>query len=39
MREFFNTIQTPQELKEKIEYDSDHYVLSDGWLYQTVINN
>jgi hypothetical protein len=39
MRKFFATIQTPDHLKEKIEYDSDHYILSDGWLYEECVEN
>lgn len=37
MRKFFDTIQTPDHLKEKCEYPGDHYILSDGWLYEEVI--
>jgi hypothetical protein len=39
IRKFFDTVQTSDELKEKLEYDSDHYILSDGWLYEECISN
>lgn len=35
---FYGTIKTPAHLKELIGYDSDHYILSDGWLYEEVLN-
>lgn len=34
---YFATIKTPEELKEIHGYDSDHYILSDGWLKDEVI--
>lgn len=36
---YFETIKTPTELKELHGWDSDHYILSDGWLYEKVCQN
>lgn len=36
---YFETIKTPAELKELHGWDSDHYILSDGWLYEKVLEN
>jgi pimeloyl-ACP methyl ester carboxylesterase len=36
---YFETIKTPADLKEIHGYDSDHYILSDGWLKDEVIAN
>ncbi|TNV72559.1 hypothetical protein FGO68_gene10162 [Halteria grandinella] len=36
---YFETIKTPAELKEIHGWDSDHYILSDGWLYEKVLAN
>ena len=35
--EFFEAIKTPESQKELVHYDSDHFILSDGWLYEQVI--
>lgn len=37
IKRFYDTIATPAHLKEIKGYDSDHYILSDGWLYEEVI--
>ena len=34
---FLEAIQTPEDHKELQRYDSDHYILSDGWIYEDVI--
>lgn len=34
---FFSVIKTPADKKVLLSYDSDHYILSDGWLYEEVI--
>lgn len=39
IRKFYETIKTPAELKGIEGYDSDHFILSDGWLYEEVIAN
>lgn len=36
---YFETIKTPAELKELHGWDSDHYILNDGWLYEKVVEN
>ena len=33
IRKFFENIKTDPSLKKMDEYVSDHYILSDGWLY------
>ena len=35
---FFSVIKTPEDKKVMLSYDSDHYILSDGWLYEEVIS-
>jgi hypothetical protein len=37
IKKYFETISTPADQKEIQHFDSDHYILSDGWLYEDVI--
>ena len=37
IKKFYETIATPADRKEIQHFDSDHYILSDGWLYEDVI--
>ena len=36
IKKFYETIKTPAHLKGFEGYDSDHFILSDGWLYEEV---
>jgi hypothetical protein len=36
IKHFFETVKTPADKKELAVYDSDHFILSDGWLYEEV---
>lgn len=36
IKKYFETIKTPADLKAMEPYDSDHFILSDGWLYEEV---
>lgn len=36
IKKFFETVKTPEDLKAIEHYDSDHFILSDGWLYEEV---
>jgi esterase/lipase len=36
IKKFFETVKTPEDLKDIEHYDSDHFILSDGWLYEEV---
>jgi len=36
IRKFFEIVKTPAHLKAMDGYDSDHFILSDGWLYEEV---
>jgi hypothetical protein len=37
MNKFYDTIQTPIHLKEKAEFEADHYFLCDGLMYEDII--
>ena len=37
VKEWFNKIATPRDLKELKLYDTEHYVMSDGLIYEQVI--
>jgi len=36
IKKFFEAVKTPSHLKALEGYDSDHFILSDGWLYEEV---
>lgn len=36
IKKFIETVKTPAHLKALEGYDSDHFILSDGWLYEEV---
>ena len=36
IKKFYETVKTPADLKAIEHYDSDHFILSDGWLYEEV---
>jgi esterase/lipase len=36
IKKFFEVVKTPSHLKALESYDSDHFILSDGWLYEEV---
>jgi len=36
IKKFYETVKTPADLKAIEYYDSDHFILSDGWLYEEV---
>lgn len=37
IKRFYDVVKTPEPLKELAVYDSDHYIMSDGWLYEEVL--
>jgi hypothetical protein len=36
IKKFFEIVKTPSHLKALETYDSDHFILSDGWLFEEV---
>lgn len=36
IKKYYEVIKTPAHLKALEVYDSDHFILSDGWLYEEV---
>ena len=36
IKKYFQVAKTPEHLKALEVYDSDHFILSDGWLYEEV---
>lgn len=36
IKKFFEVVKTPSHLKALDGFDSDHFILSDGWLYEEV---
>ena len=37
IEEFYTKIGTPSDKKDIKMYDTEHYVMSDGWIYEQVI--
>jgi esterase/lipase len=37
IKRFYEVVKTPEPLKELAVYDSDHYIMSDGWIYEGVL--
>jgi len=36
IKKFYDVVKTSSHLKAIESYDSDHFILSDGWLYEEV---
>lgn len=36
INKFYETVKTTADLKAIEHFDSDHFILSDGWLYEEV---
>ena len=37
IKRFYEVVKTPEPLKQLAVYDSDHYIMSDGWIYEAIL--